>query len=44
VGTVTGNAGFGLQCTDPESSVVNTASLGIGANGLGGVSPGCTGF
>jgi len=44
IGTVTGNAGFGLQCTDGESSVVSTGNLGIGPNGLGGVAPGCTGF
>jgi parallel beta-helix repeat protein len=43
-GTVTGNAGFGINCTDGESSVVNTALLGIGANALGGVAPSCTGF
>jgi hypothetical protein len=41
---VTGNAGFGLNCTDGESSVINTGLLGIGANALGGVSPTCTGF
>jgi hypothetical protein len=44
VGTVTGNAGWGLQCTDAESSVVNTGALGIGPNTLGGVSPGCTAY
>jgi len=44
VGSVTGNAGFGLQCTDAESSVINTGALGIGPNALGGVSPGCTAF
>ena len=43
-GTVTGNAGFGLLCTDAESSVINTAFLGVGANAAGGVSPICTGF
>jgi len=43
-GVVTGNAGFGLLCIDAESSVVNTLFLGIGSNGLGIVSPGCTGF
>jgi hypothetical protein len=42
IGSVTGNAGFGLICTDGESSVVNTGFLGIGANGLGTVA--CTGF
>jgi hypothetical protein len=44
VGSVVGNAGFGLNCTDGESSVINTGFLGVGANGLGGVSPTCTGF
>jgi Right handed beta helix region len=44
VGSVTGNAGFGINCTDGESSVVNTGSLGVGPNGLGGVAPTCTGF
>jgi parallel beta-helix repeat protein len=50
-GTVTGNAGFGVLCTDGESSVsppnpALTAALGIvvGGNALGTVSPGCTGF
>jgi parallel beta-helix repeat protein len=43
-GIVTGNAGFGLNCTDGESSVINTALLGIGINTLGGVAPTCTGF
>lgn len=43
-GTVTGNAGFGLNCIDGESSDSGTAFLGVGANGLGGISLGCTGF
>jgi len=43
-GVVTGNGGFGLGCTDGESSVINIGLLGIGANALGGVGPGCTGF
>jgi hypothetical protein len=43
-GAVTGNAGFGLNCTDGESSVINIGLLGIGANALGGVGPACTGF
>jgi len=42
-GTVTGNAGFGLLCTDAESSVINIPLLGIGSNTAGPVS-GCTGF
>lgn len=42
-GSVTGNAGFGLICSDGESSVVNTGFLGIGANALGGVAN-CTAF
>jgi len=41
---VTGNAGFGVNCTDGESSVINTGLLGIGGNALGGVAPSCTGF
>jgi len=42
-GTVTGTAGFGLLCTDAESSVINIPLLGIGSNTAGPVS-GCTGF
>jgi parallel beta-helix repeat protein len=42
-GSITGNAGFGVACTDGESSVVNTVFLGIGPNASGTVS-GCTGF
>jgi len=43
--TVTGNAGFGINCTDPRSIAVNTVSVVLSppANGLGGVT-GCTGF
>jgi hypothetical protein len=41
---VSGNAGWGLQCTDAESSVVNTGLLSLSANALGGVSGSCTGF
>ena len=41
-GSVTGNQGFGLNCTDGESSVVNTVNLGIGVNTRGGVA--CSGF
>src|SRR5262245_16317088 len=41
--TVSGNAGFGLQCTDGESSVVNTGLL-ISGNVLGNISGSCTGF
>ncbi len=41
---VSGNAGLGLECTGGESSVVNTGLLSVSGNGLGGVSPGCTGF
>lgn len=44
VSTVSGNGGFGLQCTDGESSVVNTLFLSLSGNGLGGVSGTCTGF
>jgi len=43
-GSITGNAGFGLTCSDGESSVINTALLGIGGNALGGVAASCTGF
>ena len=48
-GSIFGNAGFGLNCTDGESSVINTSLLGIGLiglppNTLGGVAPTCTGF
>jgi hypothetical protein len=39
-GSVSGNAGFGLLCSDNESSAVGL--LGIGVNGLGAAS--CTGF
>ena len=39
---VTQNDGFGVNCTDLESSVANTAALGIGINARGGVA--CTGF
>jgi hypothetical protein len=40
--TISGNAGFGLQCTDGESSVVNTLALTfVPPNGQ---SPACTGF
>ncbi len=43
--TVTGNAGWGLNCTDGESSVLNTSFLNpVMPNTLGGVNPACTGF
>jgi len=46
IGIVTGNAGFGLNCTDGESSAIGTGPLavvlGISGNTLGGVA--CTGF
>jgi hypothetical protein len=42
-GSVSGNAGFGLLCTDGESSVVSTLPLGLAGNALGGAA-GCTGF
>ena len=42
---VTGNTGWGLNCSDGESSVVNTAFLNpVVPNALGGVNPACTGF
>ena len=44
--SVTGNAGFGVICTDGESSAIGTGPLavvlGISGNTLGGVA--CTGF
>jgi parallel beta-helix repeat protein len=44
-GSITGNTGFGLNCTDGESSFSNQFSaLGIGPNGLGGIATACTGF
>lgn len=43
--TVSGNAGFGIQCADPESSVLNTFPPFMSFSGNGGeVSPGCTPF
>jgi parallel beta-helix repeat protein len=44
--TITGNSGFGLNCTDGEASVINTGVLILSppANALGGVGPACTGF
>ena len=50
--TVSGNAQFGIQCTAPESSIVNTISppppfppfFVFSANSMGDVSAGCTGF
>jgi len=42
---VNANTGWGLNCTDGESSVINTGFLDLrGGNTLGGVSPTCTGF
>jgi len=43
--TVTGNAGFGINCADPLSIAVNAVLVVLSppANGLGGVT-GCTGF
>ncbi len=42
--TVTGNTGWGLNCTDGESSVINTLFLTLGGNALGSIAPSCTGF
>jgi len=44
--TVVGNAGFGVNCTDGESSLVNTGLVVLGPppNALGGVSVACTAF
>lgn len=46
VNVVTGNSGFGVNCTDGEASVVNTGFLVLAppANAGGSVSPACTGF
>jgi parallel beta-helix repeat protein len=43
---VSGNAGFGISCTDGESSVLNTGlpALSISGNALGDVAGSCTGF
>jgi hypothetical protein len=43
---VSGNAGFGISCTDGESSILNTSlpALSISGNALGDVSGLCTGF
>ena len=43
IGSVTGNAGFGLACNDFESSAVGSLGIGLG-NLLGSVSPLCSGF
>ncbi|TMH48630.1 MAG: right-handed parallel beta-helix repeat-containing protein, partial [Betaproteobacteria bacterium] len=40
--SVSGNAGFGVNCIDLESSAANTVLLGIGTNTRGGVA--CSGF
>src|SRR5262249_44498407 len=42
VTSVTGNAGFGLICTDAESSLVGAQNLAASGNASGGIS--CTGF
>jgi hypothetical protein len=40
-----GNSGYGLQCVDPESSVVGLRMLVTSPiNGQGDVGSGCTGF
>lgn len=47
VTTISGNSGFGIQCLDSESSVVNTSVptiLAISANVEGNLSPSCTAF
>ncbi len=41
---VSGNSGWGIQCTDGESSVINLPLLTMTGNALGNVSPTCTGF
>jgi parallel beta-helix repeat protein len=44
--TVSGNSGFGIQCLDSESSVVNTVPsiMLISGNGAGNVAASCTSF
>jgi hypothetical protein len=42
--TVSGSAGFGVQCLDGESSLVNTVLLGFADNAAGALAPGCTAF
>lgn len=42
--SVSGNSGWGLQCTDAGSSAINTGLLALSGNGVGGVSPSCTAF
>src|SRR5581483_754839 len=46
VSAVSGNGGFGVQCSDGESSIVNTIPtiLSVFGNTAGDVSPGCTPF
>ena len=43
---VSGNSGFGVQCFDGESSIVNTipSILSVFGNSAGDVAPGCTAF
>jgi hypothetical protein len=49
VNTVTGNAGFGVQCSDPESSVVNLVGptppiVALSGNAAGNIASACTQF
>jgi parallel beta-helix repeat protein len=46
VSTVSGNTGFGIQCIDSESSVINLlpSIIGISGNSAGNVAPGCSSF
>lgn len=41
---VSGNGGWGLNCTDGESSYINSSLLTISGNVSGAVAPSCTGF
>jgi hypothetical protein len=41
---VAGRAGWGLQCSNGESSVLNTSLLALSGNTAGNISGGCTGF
>jgi len=46
VSTLAGNSGFGVQCTDAESSVVNLVPtiVALSGNSAGNIASGCTQF
>ena len=46
VSTLSGNSGFGVQCTDAESSVVNLVPtiVALSGNSAGNIASGCTQF